>query len=181
MTNSSPANIDLADFTQELFSNGVNSVVEKYDAIIKGMSKESIRRSITDVYEFLEHGISVGDLDRVEWKTEHRFTEDAYCRDFFIEAGSIIVGKLHHKEHFLFALKGEILVISEDGVEVIKAPSIFISRTGIQRIGISLTDTYWAGVFPTKERNIDKLEESLFSISYDEYLKKERITDVLPS
>jgi hypothetical protein len=56
-----------------------------------------------------------------------------------------------------------------------------VSKPGIQRVGYAHSDTRWVGVFVTDETDIETLENTLFSESYDEYIKKEKIINVLQS
>jgi hypothetical protein len=157
------------------------NMVDYVNDAILSYSKEEVRNGIQAFLTFMDDGIEGGTLEPVEWETKHQFTLDAYCREFYVPAGTMIIGKIHHHEHFLFAMAGDILVFSEDGAELVRAPRVMISRVGIQRVGLSLTDTKWAAVFPTIERDIDVLENTLFSMNYDEYLTKENIHNVLPS
>ena len=158
-----------------------DEIVSALNEHISNMTVDEIRKDIAHIHKSIDEAIDSGELQAVEWTTTHKFTNDAYCRDFFVPAGTLIVGKIHHYEHFLFALKGDIIVMSEDGAELVSAPKIFTSKVGIQRIGFALTDTWWAGVFPTEERDIDKLEDGLFSINYEQYLSREGIVNVPPT
>ena len=150
-----------------------DEIVDILNGHLASMTVDQIREEITEIHNSVEESIESGALEAVGWETIHHFTNDAYCREFRIKSGSLVVGFIHHHEHFLFALKGDVIVMSEDGAEIVSAPSIFISKPGVKRVGYALTDIVWASVHVTNERDIDKLEQSLFSLNYEEYMNKE--------
>jgi hypothetical protein len=59
-----------------------------------------------------------GVLEERTWETTHRFANGMYCREFFVKAGTIVIGQFHHAEHFIFALEGKITVFSDKGLDV---------------------------------------------------------------
>ena len=53
----------------------------------------------------LQHEMST--MEQAELKTDHYFSEGMYCRKVFRPAGTLIVGKVHKKDHFLMCVAGE--------------------------------------------------------------------------
>jgi hypothetical protein len=172
--------LDLTAFTQELFNYGVNAVVEKYDAIIKGMSLQEVSQQIETVYGLILDEIDAGSMVKVDWETIHHFTPGCYGREFRIKAGSWIVGYIHHDEHFLFAMQGDVIIFSEQGCNLVSAPRMFVSKAGIQRVGFALTDIVWISTHATDETDVEKIEAQMFSLTIDEYRQKERILEEKP-
>ena len=42
----------------------------------------------------------MANMPQVEFKTDHYFSEGMYCRKVFRPAGTLIVGKVHKKDHY---------------------------------------------------------------------------------
>lgn len=99
----------------------------------------------------------------------HSFIPGGYARELTIPAGTLIVGKIHLHPCFNFVLRGEITVLTEDGVKTISAPAAFASEAGVKRVGLAHTDTVWTTVHPTSETDLEALEKELTVDTFEEY------------
>jgi len=111
-------------------------------------------------------GAEFGDNEKCPLK--HSFAEGIYCREIFIPQGMLLIGKIHKHSHPVFIMKGDITVVSEEGVRRIKAPAYLISKEGIKRVGYAHEDTVWVNIHATRETDIEKIEEEIILKSYDE-------------
>ena len=50
-------------------------------------------------------------MPQAELETEHYFSGGMYCRKLIRPAGTLIVGKVHKKDHFFLCAKGQIIEI----------------------------------------------------------------------
>ena len=102
---------------------------------------------------------------------EHKFSDGIYVREITIPAGTFIVGKIHKHDHPNFLLEGEVTVITEEGIEELKAPMSMISKAGTKRALYAKTDLVWTTVHlnPTNTEDLDELEEEIIAQSYEEY------------
>ena len=105
------------------------------------------------------------DLDEL---TEHFFAPGVYARMFFIEAGSVVVGKIHKTEHFNIVCKGKCSVSTEDGPMLIEGPCVFTSRPGVKKAVYALEDTTWITIHVTDKTDIDEIEEDVIAKDYGE-------------
>lgn len=98
----------------------------------------------------------------------HVQADGLYAREIMIPKGVMMTGKIHKREHLNFISKGEITVLTEDGVERIKAPAIIKSRPGTKRVGFAHEDTVWTTVHATNETDLEKIEQELVTMSYED-------------
>ena len=105
---------------------------------------------------------------------KHSFSDGIYVREITIPAGMVIIGKIHKHDHPNFLLKGEVVVITEEGgKEELKAPCSMISKPGTKRILYAKTELVWTTVHlnPTNTQDLKELEEEIIAPTYDAYEK----------
>jgi quercetin dioxygenase-like cupin family protein len=102
-----------------------------------------------------------------ELPLKHHIANGIYARELFIPAGTALVGKIHRTEHLSFVMKGAILVTTDDGVRLVRAPEIIHSQPGAKRAGYTLEDTIWVCVHRTDETDVEKLEAELIAPSFE--------------
>lgn len=71
----------------------------------------------------------------------HRFAPGMYMRELLVPAGMLIVGKIHRHDHFLMVLSGVAIIKSEFGDDVVHPGYIAVSKAGVKRIVLAITDT----------------------------------------
>ena len=94
--------------------------------------------------------------------TEHFFADWMYCRVVTRDAGVLIVGKVHKREHFYMVVKGAVAVI-QDGAEprIYEAPSILVSKVGTRRAVLAVEDSVCLTVHRTDKTDLTEIEEEL--------------------
>jgi len=96
-------------------------------------------------------------MPQVELRTDHYFADGMYARVLSRPAGTLIVGKVHKREHFYIIAKGKVMV----GKEVYEAGTVIVSKPGTKRAVLALEDSVCLTVHRTKKRNLDKIEKQL--------------------
>lgn len=141
-----------------------------------GLSKENFRTQIIELEDRIKNikgkGVIVGDSAICPLK--HSFSDGIYVREITIPAGMLILGKIHKHDHPNFLLKGEVIVITEEGgVEELKAPCSMISKPGTKRALYAKTELVWTTVHlnPTNTQDLEELEEEIIAPTYDAYEK----------
>ena len=104
---------------------------------------------------------------------KHSFSDGIYVREIFIPAGMFIVGKIHKHDHPNFLLKGEVIVVTEDGTEELTRPLSMISKAGTKRALYAKTDLVWTTVHanPTNTEDLEELEKEIIAPTYLDYEK----------
>lgn len=118
-------------------------------------------------------GVFFGDTDNCP--LTHKFSEGMYVREIFIPKGMCVVGKIHKHSHPNFLLKGEVLVVTEQGKEHLKAPLSMISPAGIKRVVFALEDSIWITVHATQETDLVKIEDEVIAKTYEEFDKLKQL------
>jgi len=100
-------------------------------------------------------------LPQVELPTEHYFADGMYARVLPRAAGTLIVGKVHKREHFYIVAKGRVAVYMDDGAREYVAGAVIVSKPGTKRAVLALEDSICMTVHRTNKRNLDKIESEL--------------------
>ena len=107
----------------------------------------------------LQHEMST--MEQAELKTDHYFSEGMYCRKVFRPAGTLIVGKVHKKDHFFMCVAGEIIAWTENGMKNLYAGDIIESKQGTKRVTYAMTDAIGITVHKTDKTDLDEIEQEL--------------------
>jgi hypothetical protein len=109
--------------------------------------------------ERLQH--EVMQMPQAELPTEHYFSNGMYCRKVSRVAGTLIVGKVHKKDHFFLCAKGEIIAWTEGGMRRLQAGDVVESKPGTKRVTLAVVDSIGITVHKTDETDLDKIEKEL--------------------
>lgn len=110
----------------------------------------------------------LGTREQVECPLKHYFAPGVYLREIFMPAGTIVIGKIHKTEHFNLIERGSCFILHPDGShEKLIAPSVFVSKAGVQKVLYILEDMVWRTIHVSAERDLEKLESEL--IEADDY------------
>lgn len=100
-------------------------------------------------------------LPQAELPTEHYFSDGMYCRKLFRPAGTLIVGKIHKKDHFFLCASGEIIAWSEKGMVTLRAGDIIESKAGTKRVTLAVEDSIGVTFHRTDKTDLDEIEAEL--------------------
>jgi hypothetical protein len=100
-------------------------------------------------------------LPQIELKTEHFWADGLYARMLFRPADTLIVGKVHLREHLYVVLSGEVTITGDGYKEHVIGPKVFVSQPGTKRAVYAHTDATTMTVHRTDERDLDKIEAEL--------------------
>ncbi len=124
------------------------SMIESYDE--PGMLAKILR---------LESEMAL--LPQSDIEPVHRFSHGIYWREITIPAGTLLTGKMHRTDHMSVVLRGDISVLTENGIERIKAPAVVPACAGMKRVGYAHEETVWITAHGTHETDLVKLEAEL--------------------
>jgi len=107
----------------------------------------------------------------------NNFSDGLYMRQMKMKAGSIVISAIHHTNHFWFLLSGKVIVEADNETVEHIAPCWSHSLKGTKRLIKCLEDCVWINIIanPTDTKNIKEIEKSFFSITLEEYNKKEKL------
>jgi mannose-6-phosphate isomerase-like protein (cupin superfamily) len=121
-------------------------------------------------------------LPQAELPTEHYFSDGMYCRKLFRPAGTLIVGKVHKKDHFFLCASGEIIAWSEKGMVTLRAGDIIESKAGTKRVTLAVEDSIGVTFHRTDKTDLDEIEAELIepeaTALFDAYNKLKLVNEV---
>lgn len=113
---------------------------------------------------------------------KHYFAQGVYAREITIPAGTVLTGKIHKYEQINILSKGEMSVLTNDGVKRVCAPFTIVSPPGTKRIAIAHTECVWTTIHGTaglklSELNLDEIEDTFIAQSDADYLEFQRVLE----
>jgi mannose-6-phosphate isomerase-like protein (cupin superfamily) len=93
--------------------------------------------------------------------TKHYFHGGMYCREVWRDAGVLVVGKVHKKEHFYLIVSGRVSVTTDDGVVEIGAGSLLLSKPGTKRAVFAHEPTTCMTFHRTEATTVETAEAEL--------------------
>ncbi len=108
-------------------------------------------------------------LPQTHMPVTHRFSRGVYARELFIPKGTVLTGRIHKYSQINILLRGDISVLTEDGIKRIQAPFVIESPPGAKRAAFAHEDTVWMTICGTQTTDTDVLEDELTSRSYSDY------------
>ncbi len=100
-------------------------------------------------------------LPQYEPITRHTFHGGMYCREVFREAGVLVVGKVHKKEHFYLIVGGTVAITTDEGVQHITGPHLLCSKPGTKRAVYAETDALCMTFHRVESNNVEDAEKEL--------------------
>ena len=122
------------------------------------LAARGLIQRLEDVLRFAPEGAAIHEDTLVP---VHRHAAGLYMRELTMPAGSVIVGKRHAQSHGVIITRGECVVVTERGQEVLKAPCTFVSPAGEKRALFVIEETTWITVHATQAKNMADIEADL--------------------
>ena len=99
---------------------------------------------------------------------EHTFAGGCYIREIFMPKDQLISTGIHKKEHPFFVLKGDVSVLTENGIERIKAPYSGVTQPGTKRLIYIHEDTIWTTVHATDKDNVEDVLDDIIAKDFSD-------------
>lgn len=106
----------------------------------------------------------------IDVPVQHHFAPDVYMRQMDAKAGTLVVSKMHRTEHFIMFLTGSCSVLTERGIELVKAPCVLRTAPGTKRIGYFHEDTSCITIHPTDSTDLEEIERQVIVPDDEEQL-----------
>lgn len=103
----------------------------------------------------------VSKLPQYEPETKHYFHGGMYCREVFREAGVLVVGAVHKKEHFYLIVSGTVAITTDNGAEEVTGPHLFMSKPGTKRAVYAVTDARCMTFHAIEAKTVEEAEAEL--------------------
>lgn len=121
---------------------------------------------------------------QLEIPIHHHFSYGVYAREMRVPAFTVIVGKIHKFQNLNIMSAGEATVLTENGVQRLRAPYTMVAAPGTKRVFYTHTPVVWTVIHGTHLTEVEKIEEVFIAQSVAEYeqflLDTGAIKEVLP-
>lgn len=94
-------------------------------------------------------------------QTEHYFADGMYARKLTRPAGTLIIGKVHKKEHFFVIAMGTLIIWTEGGMKELSAGTVLMSKPGTKRVTLATEDAIGITFHRTDSTDLDVVEAEL--------------------
>jgi hypothetical protein len=84
-----------------------------------------------------------------------------YCREVWRQAGVLVVGKVHKKEHFYLIVSGTVSITTDDGVQRVTGPILLQCAPGTKRAVFSETDALCMTFHVVDAQTVEDAEREL--------------------
>lgn len=89
----------------------------------------------------------------------NHFGPGVYMREVIIPAGMLLTGKIHRQADFNILLEGEITVQTDQGMQRLTAPYIFLGQPGMKKVAYTHSKTRWLNIHPTNFTSLEDIEK----------------------
>jgi hypothetical protein len=162
--------VQFVEMTEKLGLKHSFSFDEAWEVAEEIKKRKEFRERITHLENEMREtdGILVGEELHKLNPVKHSFADGCYIREIFNPAGLLLVTKIHKKKHPFFLMKGEMSILTENGVEYIKGPHNGITIPGTKRIIYTHTDCIFITVHATENTDIQKIEEEVIAKDFND-------------
>tara|TARA_B100000965_G_C19386586_1_gene667046 strand:- start:34 stop:555 length:522 start_codon:yes stop_codon:yes gene_type:complete len=99
---------------------------------------------------------------------KHTFADGLYIREIFMPKGQVVTTGIHKQEHPYFVLKGDVSVLTDQGIQRIKAPHQGITKPGTKRLIYTHEDTMWITVHATEKESIEEVLKDILAEDFND-------------
>jgi len=110
---------------------------------------------------------------------KHTLAGGCYIREIYNPANEIIITKIHKKEHPFFLMKGEMSILTEEGIQHIKAPYQGITKPGTKRVIYTHEECVFVTVHATENTTIKDIEEEVVCTKYEDLSPGDDMLNIL--
>lgn len=122
---------------------------------------------------------AVSELPQYQPKTDHYFHAGMYCRSVYRDAGVLVVGAVHKKEHFYVIASGVVLITDgENEPRQVTGPAVIQSFPGTKRAVLSITPTTCLTFHICEATTVEAAEAELVQSEASKYLPGNRLKEL---
>ena len=141
---------------------------EAWEIGLEIRKKREFREKMVELEsEILTNGMSENELQEAN-PVKHTFAGGCYIREIYNPANHLIITKIHKKEHPFFLMKGYMSILTEDGIEHIRAPYQGITKPGTKRAIYTHEECTFITVHATDSTSINDVEEEVVCTKYED-------------
>lgn len=106
---------------------------------------------------------------QIDLPITHRYSRGVYSRTMYMPRGTILTGRIHKYSQINILLRGEVSVLTEEGMVRVKAPFVVESPAGTKRAMYAHEESEWMTIMGTDITDPDQALDELTAWTYEEY------------
>ena len=114
-------------------------------------------------------------VEGVDYKINHYFADGVYAREGWLRKDTVFVGRVHLHSQINILSKGDVTVLTPEGLRRYTAPCTWTAPKGTQRAAYTHEDTVWTTILGTDETDPDVIFDTYTKPTYDDYLACEEL------
>lgn len=134
------------------------AIAEKYN---KDLSILSNIEKIELAEYYLKNYFEDSEQTAKKLPLEHFICNKTYTRQITLPKDILLTGKVHNFDHVSILSKGDVSVMTPDGVSRIKAPATWISKAGTKRLIYVHEETIWSTIHYSEHTLVEDLQNEL--------------------
>ena len=133
-------------------------------------ARKEFREKISELEKSIANaeGGMTGEVLHKANPVKHTFAGGCYVREIYNPANELIITKIHKKEHPFFLMKGEMSILTEEGIQHIKAPYQGVTKPGTKRAIYTHEECIFITVHATENTTIEDVEEEVVCTKYED-------------
>ena len=142
---------------------------EAWEIGLEIRKRKEFRKKITELEQtIINVEGTTGDVMHKANPVKHTFAGGCYIREIYNPANELIITKIHKKEHPFFLMKGEMSILTEEGIQNIKAPYQGVTKPGTKRAIYTHEECVFITVHATNNTTIKDVEEEVVCTKYED-------------
>jgi len=142
---------------------------EAWEIGLEIRQRKKFREKITELEQaIVSVGNTTGEVMHKANPVKHTFAGGCYIREIYNPAYELIITKIHKKEHPFFLMKGEMSILTEEGIQNIKAPYQGVTKPGTKRAIYTHEECIFITVHATENTSIEEVEEEVVCVKYED-------------
>lgn len=118
-------------------------------------------------------------LPQLDVTINHHFAEGIYAREGLIPKDTVFVGRVHLHSQINIISKGDVTVLTEEGIKRYTAPCTWSAKKGTQRAAYTHEDTVWTTILGTNETDPTVIFDTMTKPTYDDFLACEELLKIV--
>mgnify|MGYP003147364294 FL=1 len=142
---------------------------EAWEIGLEVRKRQEFREKISDLEQaIVDMGDTTGEVMHDANPVKHTFVGGCYVREIYNPADQLLITKIHKKEHPFFLMKGEMSILTEEGIQNIKAPYQGVTKPGTKRAIYTHEECIFITVHATDNTTIEDVEEEVICTKYED-------------
>ena len=142
---------------------------EAWEIGLEIRQRKDFRKKIGELQQaVIDAGDTTGEVMHKANPVKHTFAGGCYIREIYNPAHELIITKIHKKEHPFFLMKGEMSILTEEGIQNIKAPYQGVTKPGTKRAIYTHEECIFITVHATDSNTIEDVEEEVVCTKYED-------------